>query len=558
MNNKGFAVTAVIYGLSILGVLIISILMGTLSASRANVQLEANKIEQDLIAFNRTSVVYNRGENLFTVPKGETGWYRVEAFGASFADSPGAYTTGIIYLEEGRSIYVDLSNRGDNSDAIIRAEDASGNIIMRAAASNLTMPGGTLQAYSSEPKGGNVVLKDFELLDRNKNNLIGSEDVYYSNSGPISQMAGYPGSRAAVYYNGFTYYFVDGLMLPAANKGVSKVIITRLARKDDELTSIPRKNNAYNGVRAIKVYNSSGVQIIGLSATSRGVQYDYQGGPTTDNIVLSLNNEVDIDDVSIFFDTTSNRFVKNVDVIFETAYGDVAVYSSRTTESSGFTATPTGIKLSAYQLDYSKEPPKYGNYYLIPVLSNNKIVSARKNSESEDNPIMIEYIQGTPRQKWAITRITSNNVLNNPDDIEYYISEESRYKAMAIYHDENITKNRVVASMTFNNLSRNPPQIWNIFPQYDGTYAIKTTISSYNQMAKSGFLSVNTSRKDAEEEADNNNNNEEEDKTRGSDYYEKVMIGQAANPKAEYDTETVPTITERFYLYSLDFGNIQG
>jgi hypothetical protein len=80
-------------------------------------------------------------------------------------------------------------------------------------------------------------------------------------------------------------------------------------------------------------------------------------------------------------------------------------------------------------------------------------------------------------------------------------------------------------------------------------------------MAKSGFLSVNTSRKDAEEETNNNNNNnteEDEDKTRGSDYYEKVMIGQAANPKAEYDTETVPTLTERFYLYSLDFGNIQG
>ena len=36
MNKKGFAISTVIYGLSIMGVLIVSILMGIMSTTRAN------------------------------------------------------------------------------------------------------------------------------------------------------------------------------------------------------------------------------------------------------------------------------------------------------------------------------------------------------------------------------------------------------------------------------------------------------------------------------------------------------------------------------------------
>ena len=548
MNNKGFAVTAVIYGLSILGVLIISILMGTLSASRANVKLEADKVESELIAYNKTSVVYNKGEHTFYVPKGETGWYRVEAFGASAADLPGAYTTGIIYLEEGRSIYINLlagnvSGDSTRSDAIIQAEDASGRIIMSAAGASLyyNMPGGTLNAYFSEPKGGALVLGDFKLENLTKNNLVGTESVIYPPVGPTSYMAGYPGSGDAQPYNGFWYYFVDGLMLPAANKGVSKVIITRLARQDEEIPTIPRKNKFYNNVIQIQIMNPGQAKITGVVATSGGFSTSNYT-QTNGNVLLNLNGAKDIDDVSIFFDTTSHPYIKDLIITFVVDnYGPVTIYNSRLSSAAGFTATPTGLKLSAYQLDYSKEPPKYGNYYLIPVLTSNKVVSARKNSESEDNPILFEYIQGTPRQKWAITRVTSRNVLNNPDDVEYYISEESRYKSMAIYHDENIAKNRVVASMTFNNLSRNPPQVWKIYSQYDGTYAIKTVVPSYNQYIKSGFLAANTSRN-----------------TDGtvSENYGHIMIGPAENSQVEDEDETIPTNTERFYLYSFDFGNI--
>ena len=542
MNNKGFAVTAVIYGLSILGVLIISILMGTLSASRANIQLEANKIEKDLIAFNRTSVVYNEGENLFTVPQGESGWYRVEAFGTGYANLPGAYTTGIIYLDEGRSLYVDLSYRPSNADAIIRAEDGSGPIIMRAAAADGAVPGGTLQAYSAEPLGGNVLLTDFQLRNPQSSNLIGTEGIYYSNYGPTSLIAGYPGSERAKSYGGFNYYFVDGLMLAAANKGVSKVIITRLARKDDEIPTIPRKTDKYDDVVTVRVYNYSNVRIMGLFATANGNQYGANFAGESGTISIDLPG-VNVDDISVLFDTSSNSFVKNVDIVLvHSDGGTVSIYSSSQNDASGFTATPTGIKLSAYQPDYSMEPPDYGNYYLIPVLSDNKVVSARRNTESEDNPIQIEYIQGTPRQKWAITKIKSNNVLENPDDIEYYISEESRYKSISIYHDQNVVKSRIVAAMTFNTLSRNPPQIWKITPQYDGTYAIKTTIASYNMAQRSGFISVNTSRK-------------EDDSP--SDYYDQLMLGQALNYNVESDEDTVPTVTERFHLYSIDFGNVR-
>ena len=42
LSNKGFAISTVIYGLSIMGVLIISILMGILSTTRKNTKELAN------------------------------------------------------------------------------------------------------------------------------------------------------------------------------------------------------------------------------------------------------------------------------------------------------------------------------------------------------------------------------------------------------------------------------------------------------------------------------------------------------------------------------------
>ena len=540
MNRKGFAVTAVIYGLSILGVLIISILMGTLSSSRNNVKEEAKQIERELIAFNKTSVIFSSGQNEFTVPEGESGWYRVEAFGAGkgLVSTPGAYTTGIIHLSENQSLFVSIG-ANETQDTIIYAGRNGGPRIMMAAASYGTQPGGTLKSYSSEPLGGNIDLADFRL-NKKTTNLIGTEAVTYSDGYAKSEIAGYPGSTSAQNFEGSSYYFVDGLMVAGANPGPGKVLITRLTREDDSTPTIPRINKKFDNVNAIKIHNGSGVGITGIYANCNGNPVLQSGVHNEQDMSLSLSTTCNVDDISILFDTTGNKYVTNVTVDLQKGGNLSRVYSA-SGATQGFTPTPTGIKLSAYQLDYLQSPPSYGNYYLIPVTVPNKVVSAKRTSESEDNPIDIDYLAGAPRQKWSISKITSINVLDNPNDIEYYISEQSRYKAIAIYHDDNVAKNRIFASMTFNTLSRNPPQIWKIYPQGDGTYAIKTVVRSYNESHRSGFITVNTSRKDG---------------GGTSDYYGYLMLGYAENDTYPDDEGLVPTIAERFILYNLDFGTI--
>ena len=96
--------------------------------------------------------------------------------------------------------------------------------------------------------------------------------------------------------------------------------------------------------------------------------------------------------------------------------------------------------------------------------------------------------------------------------------------------------NFVSASETFNTLSRNEPQIWNILPMGDGTYAIKTVVPSFTVSEKSGFLFA----KPCGETSNNDND---------------IMIGlvKEYNNTSIDDKNTTPTSIERFVLYSLDF-----
>ena len=548
MNRKGFAVTAVIYGLSILGILIISILMGTLSASRHNVSDEANRIEQELIAYNRTNVIFTSAmdgedspdEYYYVIPDGETGWYRIEAFGLSLDGYTGSYATGIIFLEAGQTLYISFLP-SESHNTVVRVDNSSGPVILQAAASANLKPGGTLKEYSTMPKGGDIDTTSFQVKTGplTHTNLIGTFNETYSDGSVISVMAGYPGSIPKVEYNGYDFYFVDGLMLAAASEGEQgKVVITRLTRQDDETPTIPRINTKFDNVSAVNINNDSGVNITDIYITCDGDVVGEDHPNRTGMVSVTLSRRCNVDDASIIFDTTNNKYVRNVMIDFINDTSSVRVYNSSHV-ASGFVSTPTGIKLSAYQPDSAGIPPQYGNYYLIPVNNISKVVSARKNAESEENPIGIEYLQGAARQKWSITRVTSRNVLNDMSDIEYYISEQSRYKAMAIYQDQNTARGRILASMTFNNLSRNPPQIWKIHGIGDGTFYIKTVVPSYNRHERTGFLTVNTARKS--------------DGT-GADYFEQLMIGRAENYTAIDDDSILPTMIERFYLYNIDFG----
>jgi len=113
MNNKGFAISTVIYGLSIMSILIVSILMGTMSSTRSNSRKLSKTIEEELNRYSKTDTSFKASTastpeaQEYIVPTGQSGWYRIELWGAQGGNNGGlgAYTSGIIKLNEGDILY---------------------------------------------------------------------------------------------------------------------------------------------------------------------------------------------------------------------------------------------------------------------------------------------------------------------------------------------------------------------------------------------------------------------------------------------------------------------
>ena len=192
MNNKGFAITTVIYGLSILGILLIIIIMGNLSSTRSNVKTLSKDIDNELNYYSRASISYSyTDENdlqQFEVPVGQSGWYRFELWGASgngVNGGKGAYTTGIIKLTEGDLLYIKVGKSstgkaGESTDVRIVADNEDLGLLSRimVAAGGGIEPGsdgGTLCGYNQNMNSSGGMIKDDYHLDISRSfNYIGT------------------------------------------------------------------------------------------------------------------------------------------------------------------------------------------------------------------------------------------------------------------------------------------------------------------------------------------------------------------------------------------------
>ena len=85
LNSKGFAITTVVYGLSIMGIMLIAIIMGVISANREHNRTLAKSISEELSRYSKTETSFSSqvsGGQEFIVPEGQSGWYRIELWGA--------------------------------------------------------------------------------------------------------------------------------------------------------------------------------------------------------------------------------------------------------------------------------------------------------------------------------------------------------------------------------------------------------------------------------------------------------------------------------------------
>ena len=584
MNNKGFAISTLIYGLAIMGIMIVTILMATMAQTRANTRNLVKSIEEDLNRFSKTETAFKPlGSDIasqqYIVPA--SGWYKIELWGAQGAGNggKGAYTGGIIELTEGDILYFYVGKQKSSGGGYASEVRAIGgtytdfnsyeSTIMVAAGggSTSTASGGTLYGYNDKMNSYGGFIKsqgtnrDFSLLPisaagNNTNGTLvgfdknyavsnatnpavgvtvpspvgtnGGGDGYFpsnnASTGGTSFIAGYAGSygikkgktttNAKVDYHEHTYkeeetvgthsyidaisgeyYFNDGVMIPGVNVGDGYARIERVKPRTESSTELTRKNTKLNNVRYIRsctdesAWNKIIVTIKGVSkeisnTSGRCGIADLGSIMAIDEIaVFHSNSGVDYknDTVEVSENGSTWKYVKNI--------GNGTTYSE--------TETVNGYRVSAYQYDRTASLPTKGNYIIQPVLSENKVLSASETSETNANPISLDYYKGEKRQKWTIElitdkRINPNYVPGNPSTYEYKISELARFKTLAITQDENIVGNTLSAIDKFNDKARNEPQIWKITPVGNGTYTIKTVSPEATPTANTGYIIAQT------------------------------------------------------------------
>lgn len=134
LNNKGFAISTVLYSLLIMVFLIVTLMMGIMASNRKANRNLVETIEDELNRYNEsaTTLAYKDGTTgtaeaqIYTVPSGQSGWYKIELWGASGgtttsetgevrAGGKGAYTSGLIYLVENQKLYFYIGGTTTNS-----------------------------------------------------------------------------------------------------------------------------------------------------------------------------------------------------------------------------------------------------------------------------------------------------------------------------------------------------------------------------------------------------------------------------------------------------------
>ena len=524
LNNKGFAISVVIYGLSVMSILILSIIMATMSSTRATTKELANDIEADLVSYSRVEVGYHVGNGqTYYVRDNQAGWYKIELWGADGGASGGlgAYTSGIVHLDDRETLEFDVPQSGGGSTRVYLSGSTNPIMIAGGGGSSEGADGGTLVGYNNDMHsiGGQIntasyVNSDFSLLEGQT--LIGTKDSYatgyasassggYNSNGEYigigvgnkSYISGYGGCNPSQQGG---KYFVDGMMMAGVNQGDGYAKVERVLLETQETPTLEKKNAKLNtGIKYIRDCISDSTSKWDISAMSKGEDEAALHGTTTISgkcKTVTLDKEYSLDEVAVFHDPGKDHLNHTIEVKGTTGSWMFLKNKSSLTQLSE-TETPAGIHISAYQFDSSEKIPDSGNYYLLPVLSENKVVTAHEDPKQSPNPIVIDYLKSKKVQKWSIEKIDKSNrnfwstEEKNQGTIkydEYKIVELSSYKALKVYADENKVKNQISANMAFNKYTRNDPQMWKITAVGNGTYIIESSVVIFDPSKPSGYI----------------------------------------------------------------------
>lgn len=485
MNNKGFAITTLIYGLAIMMLLLIAIIMAILSSMRRNIKDLSDEIENELLVVSKGTVEYTGysegNEDTYTVPQGGAGYYRIEVWGPPSAGQNGYYVSGIIKLPEKQDLII---HRGK--------KDTADNI-----------------AYISYP----YHKEKARLLyaDNRAGMMIGSPDYY----GRLFSITSTNNTHSFAFFRNFgvTEFFSDTLIIPNtfASDDYAKVSIRRILSSNENSDSIPYNRKSWSNSNLIRVraipeeksdllnectiyytYQKTYVMPSFTDCTTLNAKNDVcQRGKFEDgDFVMKTSRETDkidslalicpdsdvLKDIKIRIMLNSGGTPKDINATDELTNYNI-IYEGKYRHNYG-----RGIEVSEYQLDGYVDKPDHGNFYIMAADNNKYALTVQKDGIS----VGMDLLGSKDTQRWSIDKVCNYNLLSHecvndePNgttiDKVYRIVEQTTYNSLDIKLDENIEGNEITAQYNYNTLSINEPQLWRLIPNKDGTYSFKTVV----------------------------------------------------------------------------------
>ncbi len=458
LNNKGFAISSILYGTLILTFLIAMLAISIMSTNRKNTSTLVSTIEAELNRLSETDTEFQpliNNDNqiepqLYIVPM--TGWYKVELWGAKgesknpLNGGNGAYTSGIIYLEENDKLYFYIGKKGAASDLRLKTdaenteESIKSRIMVAGGGKNSVTSangndGAGLLAIANnkvETEGQNCETP-IDLRNNNGSGYCQKSD----NIGGTSYIAGYAGVISEPKSNRNTNFFYNKNIYDE-NKGEAEVKPTNIHFINGMM--IPGINTSENGKATIKKVNDPTTTNNSLSniryikdciITKNSKTREWSEIEAINEEGINIAKEAIIDQIEGLDDQSQNK-LENPDETNMIIDGDITTKINATSITEDIQSC---ITLDLKEITSLNELAIWHNYETgdangAYIYNNNIQVSKDKitwNTLQEGNPISIkEKVNGTRYSKYQI------NPTKNLEEKEYYIfSAETTNKCMS-------------------------------------------------------------------------------------------------------------------------------
>lgn len=140
LNDKGFAFTTMLYGLLVMGLLIVFLIMSLMQTNRFTNRKFVDEVEKEINRLGMTTVNFSVGANQeYIVP--ETGYYRVELWGSGKSSKPVSYISAYKRFTQGQKLYFTVENGGRESKVVLDSD---------TILSAMGYSSGSTYAYSSD------------------------------------------------------------------------------------------------------------------------------------------------------------------------------------------------------------------------------------------------------------------------------------------------------------------------------------------------------------------------------------------------------------------------